>query len=66
MNEVKPTIHQDGTETVTLWGKTIDVTEKDTFTLFKRDFKLIRETKAKKTGTKSSKAKKTPTETTND
>ena len=46
-NKIKPTINQDGTETVTLYGTTVDVTKKDTFTLYKREYTLDRP-KAKK------------------
>jgi len=65
MNKVQPTINEDGTETVTLWGTTVDVTEKDSFTLFKRDFRVIREPKAKKTNSKSTKVIKADTEVLN-
>ena len=53
-NKIKPTINQDGTETVTLYGTTVDVTKKDTFTLFKREYTLDRP-KAKKSKTISKK-----------
>lgn len=48
MQEITPTKHDEGTETVTLWGKTVDVTGKKKLTLFKRDFKIVRPKKAKK------------------
>lgn len=55
MQEITPTKHEDGTETVTLWGKTVDVTKKRKLTLFKRDFKIVRpKAKSKKTDEKSS------------
>lgn len=61
MNKITPDKHQDGTETVTLYGKTVDVTGKDEFDLFKKHYTVVRETKAKKSDAKSSKAKETPT-----
>ncbi len=48
MQNVTPTKHEDGKETVTLWGKTVDVTKVKKFTLFKREFKVVRPKKAKK------------------
>lgn len=54
MNEVIPT-KKNGKETVTLYGTTVDVTNKDSFTLFKRDYKIVRrKEKPKKTDKKSS------------
>jgi hypothetical protein len=51
MHKVVPTKHQDGTETVKLYGTTVDVTGKSKFTLFKKDYKVYRPRvkKAKKT-----------------
>ena len=48
MHKVTPTKNDDGTETVKLYGTTVDVTGKKTFTLFKREYKVERP-KAKKT-----------------
>lgn len=45
--QVKPTKHEDGTETVTLYGTIVDVTGKDSFTLFKREYKVARPVKNK-------------------
>lgn len=42
MHKVTPTKHEDGTETVRLYGTTVDVTGKKTFTLFKREYKVYR------------------------
>jgi hypothetical protein len=42
MHKVVPTKHQDGTETVKLYGTTVDVTGKSKFTLFKKDYKVYR------------------------
>lgn len=47
MQQVKPTKHEDGTETVKLYGKTIDVTGKKKFTVFKRDYVVDRPKKKK-------------------
>ena len=47
MHKVTPTKHEDGTETVRLYGKTVDVTGKKTFTLFKREYKVYRPRKVK-------------------
>ena len=49
MNKVTPIKHEDGTETVTLYGTTVDVTGKDTFTLFKREYTVVRPKKTPKT-----------------
>lgn len=58
MHEVKPVKHEDGTETVTLYGTTVDVTSKKVFTLFKRDYKIVRpKGKKKKMDVESSESK---------
>ena len=50
MHKVTPTKNDDGTETVKLYGTTVDVTGKKTFTLFKREYKVERpKAKSKKT-----------------
>ena len=49
MNKVTPTKHDDGTETVRLYGTTVDVTGQDTFTLFKREYTVVRPKKTPKT-----------------
>lgn len=46
--EVTPTKDENGKETVTLWGRTFDVTGKNKITAFKRDFKIVRPKKTKK------------------
>lgn len=61
MNLITPIKHKDGTETVTLFGTVVDVTNKDSFTLFKTDYKVIRADKTTKADTKSSKTKKAAT-----
>ena len=45
--KVIPDIHPDGKETVTLWGKTFDVTGKRKFKAFKREFQIYRPRKKK-------------------
>lgn len=62
MHQVRPETQPDGTETVRLYGTTVDVTNKNSFTLFKKDYKVVRPKQSKKTGSKSSKAKKVDTE----
>ena len=53
MHKVKPTKHEDGAETVKLYGKTIDVTGQSTFTLFKKQYKVVRpKKKSNKSNTK--------------
>ena len=52
MHKVKPTKHEDGTETVRLYGTTVDVTDKEEFTLFKRNYKVDRPKKKAKKGSK--------------
>jgi hypothetical protein len=47
MQKITPDIHPDGTETVKLYGTTVDVTGKREFTLFKRDYKVYRPRKKK-------------------
>lgn len=47
MHKVTPVKHEDGTETVRLYGTTVDVTGKKTFSLFKKDYKVIRPKKKK-------------------
>lgn len=47
MHKVKPTKNEDGTETVKLYGTTVDVTGKKTFTLFKKEYKVYRPRKKK-------------------
>lgn len=47
MQKITPDKHADGTETVTLYGTTLDVTGKSEFTLFKREFKVYRPRKQK-------------------
>lgn len=42
MQKITPHVHEDGTESVTLYGTTLDVTGLKTFTLFKREFKVYR------------------------
>jgi hypothetical protein len=54
---VKPTKQKDGTETVTLYGTTVDVTGKDSFTLFKRDYTVVRQTKNSKPKAKKMESK---------
>ena len=39
---MKPTKHEDGTETIRIYGKTVDVTGKNTVRVFKRDYKIVR------------------------
>ena len=39
---MKPTKHEDGTETIRIYGKTVDVTGKKSVTVFKRDYKIVR------------------------
>lgn len=52
--KVKPTKHEDGSETVTLYGKTVDVTGKDSFTLFKREHEVVRRKKKEEKGDEDS------------
>lgn len=47
MHKVTPTKHEDGTETVRLYGTTVDVTGLKTFTLFKKEYKVYRPRKKK-------------------
>ena len=47
MHKVTPTKHQDGTETVRLYGTNVDVSRKTEFTLFKKDYKVYRPRKKK-------------------
>lgn len=42
MYKVTPKKQPDGSETVTLFGTTVDVTGKDSFTLFKQEYKVVR------------------------
>lgn len=49
MQSITPTKHDDGTESVTLWGKTFDVTGQKKLTAFKREFKIVRPKKVKQT-----------------
>jgi hypothetical protein len=48
MNTVTPLKNEDGTETVELYGTIVDVTGKDSFTLFKREYKVERKEAVKK------------------
>lgn len=48
MNSIKPQTHKDGTETVELYGTIVDVTGKDSFTLFKREYTVERKEAVKK------------------
>lgn len=41
-HKVTPDKHEDGTETVTLYGTTVDVTGLKKFTLFKKDYTVYR------------------------
>ena len=47
MHKVTPIKHEDGTETVRLYGTTVDVTGLKKFTLFKKDYKVVRPRKKK-------------------
>ena len=42
MTQVTPIKHDDGTETVRLYGTTVDVNGQSRFTLFKKDYKVVR------------------------
>lgn len=47
MHKVTPAKHEDGTETVTLYGTVVDVTGLKKFTLFKKEYKVYRPRKKK-------------------
>lgn len=47
MRKVTAQKQPDGTETVRLYGTTVDVTGKKEFTLFKKDYKVYRPRKKK-------------------
>jgi len=49
MHKVTPHKHADGTETVRLYGTTVDVTGKKEFTLFKKQYKVYRPREKKET-----------------